>query len=70
MAVKKWWIDYPWRMVQTNLRQIDWADINAEQYVRDLKDFDATVVLLNAAGIIANYPVQSEFETVNPFLTG
>jgi hypothetical protein len=28
------------------------------------------VVLLNAAGIIANYPVQSEFETVNPFLTG
>ncbi|MDR3174544.1 MAG: hypothetical protein LBU19_09870 [Treponema sp.] len=70
MNAKKWWIDYPWRMVQTNLRQIDWADINAEQYVRDLKDFDATVVLLNAAGIIANYQVNFDFETVNPFLTG
>jgi hypothetical protein len=70
MAEKKWWTGYPWRMVQTNLRQIDWADINAEQYVRDLKSFDATVVLLNAAGIIANYPASLEFETVNPFLTG
>ncbi|MDR1972528.1 MAG: hypothetical protein LBQ46_11480 [Treponema sp.] len=70
MDEKKWWIDYPWRLVQTNMRQIDWADISAEQYVRDLKEFGATVVLLNAAGIIANYPAGREYETVNPYLTG
>jgi hypothetical protein len=70
MEQKKWWIDYPWRMVQTNMRQIDWADINAEQYVQQLKEFDATVVLLNASGIIANYPVDLDYEPVNPFLTG
>lgn len=70
MSLKKWWIDYPWRMVQTNMRQIDWADIDAEQYVRQLKDFDATVVLLNASGIIANYPVDLDYEPVNPCLTG
>jgi len=70
MSAKKWWIDYPWRMVQTNMRQIDWADIDAEQYVRDLKAFDATVILINASGIIANYPANLDFEPVNPYLTG
>jgi hypothetical protein len=70
MSTQKWWIDYPWRMVQTNMRQIDWADINAEQYVRDLRSFDATVVLLNASGIIANYPVNLDFEPRNLYLTG
>ncbi|MDR3247154.1 MAG: beta-galactosidase [Treponema sp.] len=70
MGTQKWWVDYPWRMVQTNMRQIDWADINAEQYVRDLRSFDATVVLLNASGIIANYPVNLDFEPRNLYLTG
>ena len=25
----KWWEDYNWRLVQTNLREIDMADIDA-----------------------------------------
>ncbi len=47
-----WWTNYPWRMIQTNLRETDMEDINAEEYAKDLADFGATVVLLNAAGIM------------------
>jgi len=65
-----WWKDYPWRLIQTNLRQIDMKDIDAEQFVRDLRSFDATVVLFNASGIIANYETDLDYEPVNEYLTG
>ena len=48
-----WWKEQPWRLIQTNLREIDMRDISAERFVADLLDFHATVVLLNAAGISA-----------------
>jgi hypothetical protein len=66
----EWWRDYPWRLIQTNLRQIDMQDMDAERYVQDLKSFEATVILFNAAGIIANYPTDLEDEPVNGFLQG
>jgi hypothetical protein len=66
----KWWINHPWRQIQTNLRQIDMRDINAEQFVKDLQSFYATSVLFNASGIIANYQTDLEFETINPYLQG
>ena len=50
---KHWWEGYPWRMIQTNFREPDMADLDARRYVRDVKDFGATVVMVNAAGIIA-----------------
>ena len=58
-----WWTNYPWRMIQTNLRETDMEDINAEEYAKDLADFGATVVLLNAAGIIASYDTKLDFQT-------
>lgn len=67
---KHWWEGYPWRMIQTNLRQTDMADINAKNYVADLKAFGATVVTLNAAGIIASYPTALDFQTQSEYLTG
>jgi hypothetical protein len=45
-------------------------DINAEQFVNDLRSFRATSVLFNASGIISNYETDLEFETVNPYLYG
>ena len=66
----EWWEDYPWRLIQTNLRQIDMKDINADQFVRDLQSFDATVLLFNAAGIIANYVTDLDYEPENEYLTG
>ncbi len=65
-----WWKDYPWRMIQTNLREIDMLDISAEQFVKDLLDFKANVVLLNAAGIIASYPTELPFHYQSPYLKG
>ena len=67
MQMGNWWQDIPWRMIQTNMRETDMLDINAEQFVKNLKEFDATVVLINTAGIIASYETglkyhfQSEF---------
>ncbi len=56
MSDTRWWETFPWRMVQTNLREIDMADMDAKSYVDELKQYHATVVTLNAAGIIASYP--------------
>ena len=67
---KHWWEGYPWRMVQTNLRQIDMEDIRAEAYAQELKDFGATVVTLNAAGIIASYETKLPFHTQSEYLHG
>ncbi len=65
-----WWTGYPWRMIQTNLREIDMLDIDAEEYVRQLQSFDANVVLINTGGIIASYPTQVEDHFQSPFLLG
>lgn len=67
---KHWWEGYPWRMIQTNFREPDMADLNAKQYVRDVKDFGATVVMVNAAGIIASYDTQVPWHTKSKFLMG
>ena len=68
--MKHWWEGYPWRMIQTNLRQIDMADINAKEYAKQLKDFGATVVTLNAAGIIASYQTNHPYQAQSEYLTG
>ncbi len=61
----QWWKTHPWRMIQTNLREIDVQDINADQYVADLQSFGANIALFNAGGIIANYHSTLEFEPEN-----
>ncbi len=65
-----WWQGQPWRMIQTNLREIDMRDISAERVVADLQSFHATALLLNTAGIIASYPTQLPFHTPSAFLQG
>jgi len=65
-----WWENRSWRMIQTNLREIDMLDIRAEQVVADLQDFKANVLMINAAGIIASYPTKLPFHFQSPFLKG
>lgn len=55
MSKQYWWKDRAWRIVQTNLREIDMADMNAEQYVRELQEFNANTVIINTGGIAASY---------------
>jgi len=65
-----WWESRNWRQIQTNLREIDMLDIDAERVVADMRDFSASVLMINAAGIIASYPTQLPFHFQSPFLKG
>ncbi len=62
------WYEKPFRMIQTNLREIDAITLDPEEYVSRIKDFRATAALFNVGGIVANYPSELEFEYVNPNL--
>lgn len=65
-----WWNSYPWRMVQTNFREIDMDGIDANAFAQSLTDFGATVVTLNAGGILASYDSKLPYHTVSKHLTG
>ena len=65
-----WWDHYPWRNIQTNLRDRDMEDMDAKAYVAQLKELGATTTLLNAAGIVANYDTKLDFQPKNPYLRG
>ena len=68
--MSNWWQGYPWRLIQTNLREIDMLDISAAQVVRDMQAFDANILMINAAGIIASYPTDLPFHFQSPYLQG
>lgn len=70
IETKHWWQGYPWRMVQTNFREIDMDGIDAEAFAQSLTDFGATVVTLNAGGILASYESKLPYHTVSKYLTG
>ena len=70
VVTQGWWEDHPWRLVQTNLREADMADIDAGRYVASLRDLDATVAMLNTSGIIASYPTAHPFHTPSAALHG
>lgn len=65
-----WWAKKNWRLIQTNLREIDMKDICAAQVVADLQGFKANGLMINAAGIIASYPTKLPFHFQSPYLTG
>jgi putative glycosyl hydrolase-like family 6 (GHL6) protein/glycosyl hydrolase family 42 (putative beta-galactosidase) len=65
-----WWEGRPWRLIQTNLREIDMRDLDAARYVGSLRSFGATVAMINTSGIIASYPTELEFHTPSGFLQG
>ena len=63
-----WWLT-PHRLLQTNLREID-ATMDTDQYVREVKEFGANIVLFNVGGIVANYPTELEYHWRNTFMKG
>lgn len=68
--MEHWWQDYPWRMIQTNLREIDMRDIRADRFVNELKSFDANVVLINTGGIVASYDTKVSDHPRSEYLQG
>lgn len=63
-----WWLT-PHRLLQTNLREID-ATMDTDQYVREVKEFGANIVLFNVGGIVANYPTELAYHWRNTFMKG
>lgn len=64
-----WWNRMPFRLIQTNLREID-AGMDVDAYVQSMVDASANVVLLNVGGIVANYPTKLPFQFRNTFMKG
>jgi len=64
-----WWNRAPYRLVQTNLREID-ATMDVNAYVQSMVDASATIVLINAGGIVANYPTKLPYQFKNPYMKG
>ena len=66
---KDWWLKKPYRMVQTNLREID-ATLDLDRYMQSLRSFHAEVVLFNTGGIVANYPTELPYHFRNTHMKG
>jgi len=64
----EWWLNEPYRLIQTNLREIDAIDFDLDVYTNSLKDIGANVVLINVGGIVANYYTNLEYQYQNPNL--
>lgn len=65
---KNWW-KQPYRLIQTNLRQLD-ALYDQTALAREAKQFGATALLYNIGGIFAFYPSQLELHALNPHMKG
>lgn len=63
-----WWLHEPYRLIQTNLREIDAIDFDIDVYVSSLREMGANTVLINVGGIVCNYYTDLEFHYRNPHL--
>ncbi|NBE98024.1 hypothetical protein FE391_19310 [Nonomuraea sp. KC401] len=66
MSGRPWWRE-PFRMFQTNLREID-AGLDVERVLDDLEEYGANAWLVSVGGILSNYPTRLDFQTRNPYL--
>jgi Beta-galactosidase len=64
-----WWNRAPYRLVQTNLREID-ATMDVDAYVKSMVDANVNIVLINVGGIVANYPTELPYQYRNTFMKG
>ena len=63
-----WWKQNNLRVIQTNLPAYEAATLNPDSLLKDLEDFSANTLLINAGGIMAFYPSELDFHYRNPFL--
>jgi hypothetical protein len=66
MTADLWW-QRPFRMLQTNLREID-AGLDVDAVLDYIEDFGGDAWLLSVGGIISGYPTDLPFQTRNPAL--
>lgn len=61
-----WW-QKPFRMFQTNIREID-AGLDVDRVLDRIIDYGANAWLLSVGGIISNYPTALPHQSPNPRL--
>lgn len=66
--MSKWWKEIDWRCIQMNFREIDMLDVKVDKIIASLKEFDATVFMINTGGIIASYDSKLPFQHQSEFL--
>ncbi|MBL8555601.1 MAG: hypothetical protein JNL41_15115 [Phenylobacterium sp.] len=66
-AGQKGWWERDYRIVQTNLREIDVLE-DPRVIARAVKDFGGTAIVSNIGGIVAFYPTKLELQYKNPYL--
>jgi hypothetical protein len=62
-----WWMTEPIRWLQTNLRETD-AALAPKQFIADVANFNANVLMMSAGGITSHYPSSVQFEYVSSYL--
>lgn len=65
---KRWW-EQDYRIVQTNLREIDVRE-NPREIARAVREFGGNTIVSNIGGIVAFYPTKLQYQYKNPYLTG
>ncbi len=65
-----WWKDYPWRVVQTNFREIDTLNFEEDEFLTALERLHCNAVMLNTAGLMASYESTLEDHVTSPYLDG
>ncbi len=66
MPERRWW-DEPFRVFQTNLREID-AGLDVGRVVGRIAELGASAWLLNTAGIVSFYPSKLAYQHPSPWL--
>ncbi|MBK6708508.1 MAG: hypothetical protein IPG54_14010 [Sphingomonadales bacterium] len=67
--IPRHWYEHDYRIVQTNLREIDALE-SPREIARAVKDFGGNVIVSNIGGIIAFYPTDLQYHYKNPYLKG
>lgn len=65
---KFWWKQNNLRVIQTNLPAYEAATLNPDSLVKDLVDFSANTLIINAGGIMAFYDTKLDFHYKNPWM--
>lgn len=63
-----WW-EQDYRIVQTNLREIDIRE-NPREIARAVREFGGNTIVSNIGGIVAFYPTKLPYQYRNPYMTG
>ncbi|MGH9160648.1 MAG: hypothetical protein ACRD2X_11785 [Vicinamibacteraceae bacterium] len=64
---ERWWMEEPFRLVQTNLRETD-SGLDPKRLVQRIADFPANVLLFGMGGIVAHYNTSIDFHRRSPHM--